>query len=37
MRLGQPMLPLWNVPSTYPPIEQELAERCWLLLLATVA
>ena len=30
----QPMLPAWNVPSTCPPIEQELVEQCRLLLLA---
>lgn len=30
----QPMLSAWNVPSTCPPIEQELVEQCRLLLLA---
>jgi ferritin-like metal-binding protein YciE len=33
-RVYRPMLPAWNVPSTCLPIEQELAEQCWLLLLA---
>ncbi len=30
----RPILPAWNVPSTCLPIEQELVEQCWLLLLA---
>ena len=33
----QLMLPAWNVPSTCPPIEQELVEQCRLLLLALAA
>jgi hypothetical protein len=31
---NQLMLPAWNVSSTCPPIEQELVESRWLLLLA---
>jgi len=31
---NDPKLPAWNVPSACLPIEQELAEQCWLLLLA---
>ena len=34
MLTHQPMLPAWNVSSTCLPIEQELVEQCWLLLLA---